>query len=151
MLGQNQLLCDFLRAWTELTALRVADSLMGMIRELTLRKRKETVRDAADHRRAFARDAVGADRASQEQLSEMCARRRPSGPRADDQLWARTDATDQRSARVSGRGSPLAGSEYLYADLGNRTLTSIPSGRAANYYNPDGEFPKQVQHVLCRP
>jgi hypothetical protein len=116
--------------------LRVADSLIGMIRELTLRKRKKLLVTLPITGELLRGTPVGADRASQERLSEMCARRRPPGPRADDQLWARTDATDQRSARASGRGSPLAGGEYLYADLGNRTLTSIPSGTCRGLLQP---------------
>ena len=45
MLGQNRRSCDFLQAWTDLslTPVRAPDSLMGMIRERTLQKRKKLV------------------------------------------------------------------------------------------------------------
>ena len=45
MSGQNRRSCDFLQAWTDLslTPVRVSDSLMGMIRERTLRKRNKLV------------------------------------------------------------------------------------------------------------
>jgi hypothetical protein len=45
VLGQNRRSCDFLQAWTDLslTPVRGTDSLMGMIRERTLQKRKKLV------------------------------------------------------------------------------------------------------------
>ena len=45
MLGQSRRSCDFLQAWTDLslTPARVSDSLIGMIRERALQKRKKLV------------------------------------------------------------------------------------------------------------
>ena len=45
MLGQSRRSCDFLQAWTDLslTPVRVSDSLIGMIRERSLQKRKKLV------------------------------------------------------------------------------------------------------------
>jgi hypothetical protein len=45
VLGQSRRSCDFLQAWTDLslTPVRVSDSLIGMIRERSLQKRKKLV------------------------------------------------------------------------------------------------------------
>ena len=68
----------------------------------------EVDRQIADHRRAAAWLAVGAHGPTYQRLSEMRARRRPSGFRADGDLSWRAHASVQRAPRAGGGSAQLA-------------------------------------------